>query len=279
MASLDKAATFVTEHGGPLDRALLDHIRSGSSVPPELTAALLAGQQADGGWVPPWGTPTGISGVDSTCFKLAQAERAGLGASHPVVARALSFLLKRQRPAGDWREEGALAAVAPTWARSSDAATLYLTANAGFWVAVRDGHSGGTPSASGDTAAARGAARTATYLAERLSKDGALPSFEHTHWLAAGLLWRTGHRAAADQILQYLASRLNDLNASNLAWLTTALVVAGVPVIRPPVQAAAARLSGMQQKDGRWVSEDGADWDVHATLEAVRALSLALRGL
>lgn len=274
LASLDAAAAFVTEHGGPLDRALLGRIRNGSPIPPQLAAALLAGQQPDGGWVPPWGTTTGISGVDCTCFKLAQAERAGLGASHPAMVRALSFLLQRQRSAGDWHEEEALAAAAPPWARSSEAAVLYLTANAGFWAAVLGGQFEGTPGAGGDRAASGGAAQAATYLAERLGEDGALPSFEHAHWLAAGLLWRTAQRPAAERILHYLASRLNDLNASNLAWLITALAVAGVPAVHPSVQAAAARLSGMQQKDGRWVSEDGPDWDVHATLEVIRALHL-----
>ncbi len=53
-----------------------------------------------------------------------------------------------------------------------------------------------------------------------------------------------------------------------------ALRSAGVPAGHAPLQRAASLLAEGQAPDGRWPSEDGAARDVHATLEALRALRL-----
>ena len=53
-----------------------------------------------------------------------------------------------------------------------------------------------------------------------------------------------------------------------------ALHRAGVPAAHPLLQRATPALAAAQQPDGRWVSEDGPKFDLHVTLEAIRALRL-----
>ncbi|HEX4714631.1 MAG TPA: hypothetical protein VH164_06860, partial [Ktedonobacteraceae bacterium] len=107
-----------------------------------------------------------------------------------------------------------------------------------------------------------------------LPPDGHLPTFLHTHWLAAGLFSRLKQIEPTERLLAYLAARLSDLSASSLAWLTVTLRLANWPATTPLLVQAAALLNHLQQPDGNWQSEDGPERDVHATLEALRAFML-----
>ncbi len=216
------------------------------------------GQRADGGWAPFWARD--YSSLDATCYRLSQAVPLGLGSDDETIARAVALLSQRQRQDGHWAEDAAVADVAPPWARPGDqAATLYLTANCGFWLAV---FALDNP----------GARRAAGYLLSCLDDQGGLPSYLHTHWLAAGLWYRVGAARAFKLVTDLLARRLPDLTAGNLAWLLTTLRTANVPADLPLVKHARLALTAMQQADGRWVSDDGPDRDVHTTLEALWAL-------
>jgi hypothetical protein len=62
--------------------------------------------------------------------------------------------------------------------------------------------------------------------------------------------------------------------AGNLSWMIASLCLAGVPNQHRLIVAGAERLVGMQNLDGRWVNDDGTDWEIHATLEALYALKL-----
>jgi hypothetical protein len=218
----------------------------------------LAGQRDDGGWAPFWAP--GYSSLDATCFRLAQAEQLGLARSHPAVARATGFLASRQQSDGSWEEEAAVASLAPPWARPGDpAARLYLSANCGFWLALLDGSS-------------EAASRAAELLEGHLEPDGHLASFLQANWLAAGIWLRLGRHEPAGRTLGYLHRRLADMPAGNLAWLLTTLLAAGAPLDHPLLNAAAGRLAEQQEQAGHWASDDGPGFNVHVTLEALRAL-------
>jgi hypothetical protein len=160
------------------------------------------------------------------------------------------------------QEDAAVTTLAPPWAKPGDlAAQLYLTANCGFWLT----------SLSQTQASAQLASR---YIRSFLPPDGHLPTFLHTHWLAAGLFSRLKQIEPAERLLAYLTTRLPDLSGSSLAWLTVTLRLANWPATTPLLVQAAALLNQLQQPTGNWQSEDGPKQDVHATLEALRDFTL-----
>lgn len=284
MAEIGLAIAFVEARGGPVELARLRRLVSGEKAPEHAVAALLDGQCADGGWPAFWAP--WASSLDATCFRVALAEQVGVGPGHPAIGRAVAFLAARQSPDGSWEEDvhGADgtadgAVEVPRWLRPGDeAATLYLTANCGFWLAVLLVPC--EPPCTGPRVQPlREPLRAAGYLEARLGDDGRLGrSFLHTHWLAGGLWWRLGQIGLAELVFGYLQQRLGaDFPASNLGWLVNSLLIAGVPSSHPLVDAAASQLEQCQQADGRWASEDGPDYDVHSTLEALRALRLCGR--
>jgi hypothetical protein len=261
--NLESAVAFVRSQGNAVEQARLTHLLDDEPPAPEAVNDLLAGQRSDGGWPPFWASD--YSSLDATCFRLAQAEQMGITSSETAITRAVRFLVRRQRSDGSWEEDETVASVAPPWAKPGDlSARLYLTANCGFWLAILDRT---------DDAALR----TAGYLRTHIDRDGHLPGFPHTHWLAGGLWYRLNWRESAERVLSYLSRRLYDLPASNLAWLITTLLDARVPASHTVVDTAASLLEQCQDHDGRWPSEDGSEWDVHATLEALRALRLCGR--
>ncbi|HZU11818.1 MAG TPA: prenyltransferase/squalene oxidase repeat-containing protein [Chloroflexota bacterium] len=257
MVHLERAAAFVGRHGTDVERARLASLLTGRAPSETIVDALFAGQRPDGGWSPFWASD--YSSRDATCYRLAQADQLGLNSAEPVQ-RAVRFLLARQASDGSWQEDSSVRDAAPPWAQPGDpAARLYLTANCGYWLAILESET-------------EAAGRAARFLAGHLGDDGSLPTFPHSHWLAAGLWYRTGETAAAEAVLGHLTRCLSRLAASNLGWLVVTLQGVGLPAGHPLLRQATDRLAAEQQPDGRWVSEDGPERDVHATLEALRAI-------
>jgi len=252
------AMAFVRTHGTALARAHLARLCGDASLVPEARRILAGEQRSDGGWAPPWAPDA--SSVDATCFRLAQAEQAGLR-HDAFVRRATAFLAARQHTDGYVEEDATLAFAAPPWATPGDMqARIYLTANAGYCLNALGGDSGSVT-------------RAVAWLRSRVPADGHLPSFLHAHWLAAGLLHGAGAGDVAARIMTYLDGRLDDLEPSHLAWLLVTLRGAGVAPDAPLLAGAMTRLAARQELDGRWPSEDGPAQDAGVTLEALRALA------
>lgn len=175
MVNVESALAFVAHQGNRAEQARLKYLVAQETPLPTVISQLLAGQRDDGGWSPFWATD--YSSLDATCFRLAQSEQLGINHSHAAVTRAVKFLAVRQQSDGSWEEDTAAAAGAPRWVKPGDvAARLYLTANCSFWLAM-----------SGEPA---GATKAAACLQAHLDKNGHMPSFPHTHWLAAGVWYR-----------------------------------------------------------------------------------------
>ncbi len=259
----EAALAFVRSEGSRVERARLTCLLDNSPASPHVVRDLLADQRADGGWAPFWASE--YSSLDATCFGLARAEQLGLTPSDDACAKAARFLAQRQRPDGSWEEDESIASVVPPWvAPGRVASRLYLTANCGYWLAILSGEGTG-PRAAG------------RFLETHLDESGRLPASWQAHWLAGSLWHRLNWQAAARRVLARVDRHLSDLPASNLAWLISALHGVGVSASHPLLGRAATLLERRQASDGRWVSEDGPEWDAHATVEALRALRLCRR--
>lgn len=260
--NIQAAINFVRSTGDQVEQARLRHLLDGEHPAPAIIQQVFTDQREDGGWSPFWASD--YSSLDATCFRLAQAEQLGMTANETAIRHALTFLAHRQREDGSWEEEKRMAEHTPPWATPGVlAAHLYLTANCGYWLAALVDLS-------------ENARRAAGYLQRHLDEEGQLPTFLHAHWLAGGLWYRI-HWQEANQVFGYLQRRLSDLPVSNLAWLLSTLLLAGVPSDHPLLEHAASRLGQQQEQDGRWPSEDGPARDVHTTLEAMRVLRFCSR--
>lgn len=257
---IQQAVDFIKRQGDEIELARLGHLISEESPPAQISKEFQASQRPDGGWEAFWSSD--YSSLDATCFRFTQAYQLGLDFKLPWIGAGLDFLRNRQREDGSWEEDRSMKDAVPHWLKPGDlSARLYLTANCGFWL----GWAGGDPKASEDAA---------DYLIQYLDENGRLPSFPHTHWLAAGLWYRLEMKAPSERVQIHLTCMLDDLSGSNLAWLITTLRIVNIPRESQIIRQGISRLVEFQCPDGSWRSDDGERFDVHATLEALYAMKL-----
>jgi hypothetical protein len=251
----EKAIQFVRQNGDGTEQARLRYLMHGERPSPDTIQQLFNGQREDGGFAPFWARD--YSSVDATCYRLAQAEQLGLGIDDASVEKAVRFLEGRQGEDGRFAEDSSIVNSAPPWATPGDlAAELYLTANAGFWLAFFD--------------SADSARQAASFLATHLDEEKhKLPSFAQAQWLACGLAWKLGREEFVDHLASHLYAQLPG-TASELAWMLMTLLSVDFPTDSGVIVAGSMRLAGLQTENGRFPSDEGQD--VHTTLEALRAL-------
>jgi hypothetical protein len=291
MVDLDAAIGYVVAHGDVVDRARCSWLRSGIAPDREVLDRLEMGQSSEGGWPAVWGGD--IASIDATCFRLAELDDVG-ALYRPAARRAVGWLAERQRPDGSWEEKEKLAGVAPPYAQpGDDEARLFLTASAGFWLAVAGPAADPDPHpASADPAQLRGSLLPGNRLAPRaednphaaavasaaeafraeLRPDGSWPSFLPTGWFGAALLFHLGWYYESAQIQVILGERVPDMSPADTAWMAATLRRLGLAPQDRLMVAARSRLSRTQRTDGGWESDDGPAFDVHTTLQAIRAL-------
>ncbi|WP_206024919.1 prenyltransferase/squalene oxidase repeat-containing protein [Micromonospora zingiberis] len=271
MVDIDAAIGFVVAHGDAVERARLSWLRNGTAPSAETLDSAEVGQTLGGGWPASWGDE--VASVDATCFRLAELDDLG-ALSRPAARRALDWLAAAQRQDGCWEEDAALADVAPEWARPGDPeARLYLTANAAFWLTVAglDARAAG-PLDHRVGGAYAGVVQAAGHaLAGHLNPDGSWPSFLAAGWLSAAVLHRQQLFYESARIKAVLAERLPQASPADAAWLAATLRRVGVDEQEWTVVAARRRLTETQRSDGGWTSDDGHQFDVHATLAVIRA--------
>jgi hypothetical protein len=270
MADLDAAIGYVVAHGDSVDRARLSFLHSGTTPSVEVLEKAEFGDLPDGGW--PALSSSATPSVDATCFRL--CELADLGALHRPVARAaLAWLARSQYPEGYWQEDESLAAVAPPWAQPGDPeATVYLTVNAAFWLAVAAPPRSGYEQES-EYEYARHVTLAGEAFKTTLAGNGAWPSYLAAGWLGCALLYHLGWFYESAQMQVILAERVPDMSPSDCASLMASLRRVGLAADDWLLQAARRRLTDTQRHDGAWGSDDGPAFDVHSTLTAIRALS------
>jgi hypothetical protein len=260
VVDIEAAIGFVVARGDQVDRARLSWLRSELPPPPDTVAKVEMGQSPEGGWPAFWAGD--VASLDATCFRLAELDDLG-ALERPAAGAAFRWLASRQRPDGTWQEDESLAGSAPPWAQPGDPeATLYLTANVGFWLAITvDQHPH-----------AEVAARASQAFRAALRPDGSWPSYLVAGWLGAAMLYRSGWFYESAQIQVILSERLPDMSAADIAWMSAAMRRAGLSPDDFLLTAARKRLGEMQRPDGGWPSDDGDAFDVHTTLAAIRGM-------
>ncbi|MDM4720904.1 terpene cyclase/mutase family protein [Micromonospora sp. WMMA1363] len=271
VVDIDAAIGFVVAHGDTVDRARLSRLRTGTPPDADVLDVVEGGQLPDGGW--PAYLEGKVPSVDATCFRLAELDDLG-ALGRPAARRALDWLAFRQLPDGGWEEDAALAEAAPEWARPGDPeAGFYLTANAAFWLTVAglDARAAGPLDDRVGGVYAGVVHSAALSLVGRLNPDGTWPSFLAAGWLSAAVLFRQEmfHESARIQVA--LAERIADMSPTNVAWLAATLRRVGVDEQDRILVRARRRLAETQRSDGGWESDDGHQFDVHATLTGIRA--------
>ncbi|MFG1896834.1 prenyltransferase/squalene oxidase repeat-containing protein [Micromonospora zamorensis] len=278
VVDLEAAIGFVVAHGDAVERARLSWLRNGTAVPPELLETAEIGQSSDGGWPATWGGA--MASIDATCFRLAELDDLG-ALGRPAARRALDWLASRQQADGSWDEDVSLADSAPEWARPGDPEAGFLqSANAGFWLTVAglDARASGPLDHRVGGAYAGVVQAAAHSLAARLRPDGSWPSYLAAGWLSAAVLHRQEMFQESARIQVVLAERMPKMSPGDVAWLASTLRRAGIDPQDWIMVRALRRLTETQRSDGGWESDDGHQFDVHATLAAIRAARPATAG-
>ncbi|WP_088952030.1 prenyltransferase/squalene oxidase repeat-containing protein [Micromonospora zamorensis] len=278
VVDLEAAIGFVVAHGDAVERARLSWLRNGTAVPPELLETAEIGQSPDGGWPATWGGA--MASIDATCFRLAELDDLG-ALGRPAARRALDWLASRQQADGSWDEDASLADSAPEWARPGDPEAGFLqSANAGFWLTVAglDARASGPLDHRVGGAYAGVVQAAAHSLAARLRPDGSWPSYLAAGWLSAAVLHRQEMFQESARIQVVLAERMPKMSPGDVAWLASTLRRAGIDPQDWIMVRALRRLTETQRSDGGWESDDGHQFDVHATLSAIRAARPATAG-
>lgn len=271
MIDIDAAIGFVVARGDNVDRARLSYLRTGALPSLAILETAEGGQTREGGWPAFWAD--GVASIDATCFHLAELDDLG-ALGRPAARRALDWLTTRQRPDGTWEEDGSLADVAPPWATPGDPeATLYITANAAYWLTVagHDARQAGPLDERPGGSYAGVVAPAAEWLRAYVQPDGSMPTFLVATWLSAAVLYRHDMFYESVRLQQRLLDRMPELSATDAAWLAAANRRVGVRDDDRLIVAAMLRLRELQRSDGGFTSDDGDAFDVHATLSAIRA--------
>ena len=115
MVDVYGALHFLQQHGSPLHHTLGQYV-VGEAAAPDVVAALLPYQRADGGWgaLNP-DCPTTISTMHCT-WRALQYARWMSADNHPLVDRTAQFLAAAQHPDGYWDEPDAVRTYdVPSW--------------------------------------------------------------------------------------------------------------------------------------------------------------------
>lgn len=263
MVDLDAAIGYVVAHGDVVDRARLAWLRTGTAPTPDILDKVEMGTSPSGGWPAFWGGD--VASIDATCFRLAELDDLG-ALDRPVARRALAWLATRQQPDGMWEEDASLAGVAPPWAQpGDDEARIYLTTNAAFWLTV----GGQSPD---DPEHEARIVRAAEAFRASLRPDGTWPSYLVAGWLGCAVLYHLGWFYESAQIQVSLADRVPEMTPADTAALFAVLRRVRMSPDDWLLDAARRRLSETQRTDGGWESDDGDRFNVHTTLNAIRAL-------
>jgi len=182
-----------------------------------------------------------------------------------IAERIVDFFFARQDKDGSWNEnENILSYNPPPWLNPRDIrAKILSTAYTGFWLAKL-----GYP----DDGRIK---RACDFLISYRKENGAFEGYKHNTWIATALFAMVyGKRCnVTTDGLRFLAEIPDgQWIPSQIAWLLWSLSSANFTKSNRFVRQFLNLLSKSQCSDGSFASEDGGEFSVSATLEAIKVL-------
>lgn len=260
---LIRAVDFVQRMGGEEEVERLECILEGRRPKTRFFEELRGLQNTDGG-VPlnmETGKPSTL--MDSAVALVRLEEFNSLETN--FVKKIVSFFFSRQSIDGSWNEdENILPYNPPPWRDPRDIrAKILSTAYTGFWLA-KLGYSRDDR-----------VKRACDFLIKHRRENGAFEGFGHNTWIAASLfaMVRGKRCTLTTEGLNFLAKIPGERWVpSQVAWLLWCLASADFTKKNRFVKHFIDLLSNSQNPDGSFMSEDGKEYSVSATIEGIKVL-------
>lgn len=254
-----RALEYIRARGNDIEKARIDCIISGIKPSSALQRSLANKQNQDGGF-PFQGLKGRSSTLSDTAFTLVWLD--DLGLMHTEISlRALDFIASRQRADGSWDEDPAIIEYQPPpWMKPGETAVVvFSTASALFWLVT--------------AGKAERAPQGLQFLERHQAPSGAYAGFRHNTWLAVAV---TGMLSGWDapavrRGLDFLSGIPGEQwITSQISWMLWAFLKGGAPLENSFFTRMYEQLLRRQKNDGSFLAEDGEEYAVNATIEALK---------
>ncbi len=262
MIDIQKAITFVLEHGNELELARLKNILGQEFDSGMVLQGFSELQNPDGGF--PYGDKTGFpSCLSNTAQAVHVLQELGLGESN-VAEASINYFLDMQHK-GFWPENEKIAPLGPPFwdMPGDDRTTLWLTADITDLL-LRSGHSKEKLS------------QTADFIRDHQAPDGKFMGYIHTTWMALSVFGKKGldDECVYSEALTYLEqAELDDWDAACIAWCLDCMRYGDVVDKSPLWAKLTEKLAELQDEDGSWPSDDGE----HLKMRNINSVLTAIR--
>jgi len=261
--NLQKACDFVYQNGDDIEKERLDAILKRKKPSESVILHIAHLQNPDGGF--PYQRMKGeLSTLNDTEVELVVLNDLGLLSSE-VGKKALGYILAMQKEDGSWDENPEISKYdPPSWMVHGDRRSIiYHTVYCSFWLGI-----GGWRESVHFKKGYR-------FLKNCQNEAGKIEGFLHNSWIGTPVLamecgWES---VGVRKGVAYLES-VTGWESSQISWMLWCFLMAHIPKENPFAARMRNELPLRQRFDGSFASEDGDEFSVSATIEALKVTSL-----